>query len=262
MGGAGSAAGGNAGTDGGSATSGSAGSAGNAGNAGVGGAGPERPRRVLLYSFSTLDIPSVPAQLALYSQKLESLQFEVDESEDPSVFTDENLENYAAVGMINTCFYPFGQNTSGSGPEAEALRKLLQDGGGLFGTHCADVTFQGENPPALYSELIGGRASSQYYEGPSSCSKVAEHPTVTALPETFAYDGNLDATDFIADDTTVLVTCDWGDGSRSDVPVSWVRSEGSGRVFFTGFAKVDSDITHETIGDDHILAGLSWVLGI
>jgi type 1 glutamine amidotransferase len=44
--------------------------------------------------------------------------------------------------------------------------------------------------------------------------------------------------------------------------VSWVRSEGSGRVFFTSFAKVDSDITHETIGDNHILAGLSWVLGI
>jgi type 1 glutamine amidotransferase len=234
---------------------------GNAGSAGAGGGGADRPRRVLLYSFSTLDIPSVPAQLALYRQKLESLEFEVDESVDPGVFTDENLENYAAVGMINTCFSPFGQNTSGSGPEAEALRKLVQDGGGLFGTHCADVAFQGQNPPALYSELIGGRASSQYFDGTSSCRKVAEHPTVMALPETFEYEGNLDATDFIADDTIVLVTCDWGNGSGNDVPVSWVRSEGLGRVFFTGFAKVDGDITHETIGDDHILEGLAWVLG-
>ena len=55
------------------------------------------------------------------------------------------------------------------------------------------------------------------------------------------YVGNLDATNFIADDTTVLVECDFGNGSVTNVPISWVRTEGSGRVFFSNFAKVDSD---------------------
>src|SRR4051794_8918213 len=69
-------------------------------DAGAGGAST-RPARVLLYSFSTLNIPSVPAQLALLEQKLRQWQFEVDRSVDPAVFSERNLAKYAAVGMIN-----------------------------------------------------------------------------------------------------------------------------------------------------------------
>jgi len=110
--------------------------------------GGGRPARVLLYSFSTLDIPSVPAQLSIFKQKLEGWQYQVDQSKDPAVFTDANLARYAAVGMINTCFYPFGANNAGSA-ESQALQRFLQAGGGVFGTHCADVTFQSVNPPPL-----------------------------------------------------------------------------------------------------------------
>jgi type 1 glutamine amidotransferase len=240
---------------------GSAGAGGTSGGApGVGGGGATRPARVLLYSFSTLDIESVPEQLDILAAKLEEWQYEVDRSEDPSVFTDENLERYAAVGMINTCFWPFGANQQGA-PQSEALETFLEDGGGLFGTHCADVTFQGQNPPALYNQLLGGRASSQNFDGNSDCEKVAEHPTTSELPATFVYSGNLDNTDFIAPDTEVLVKCRWGDTNRTEVAVSWVRTQGAGRVFYTNFAKVDGDLTHGTIGDPHIVKGLDWVLG-
>lgn len=239
---------------------GTTGGAGNPGVAGAGGAAPDRPSRVLLYTFSTLDIPSVPAQLDVLGQWLGEWGFEVDESEDPAVFTDANLENYAAVGMINTCFSPFGENQSGDGPQAVALQAFVQAGGGLFGTHCASVTFQNANPVPLYNELLGGRASSQNFEGSNSCTKVAEHATVSALPDTFEYVGNLDATNFIADDTTVLVQCDFGNGSVTNVPVSWVRTEGLGRVFFSNFAKVDIDLMDPVIGDSHLKPALAWVL--
>ena len=73
-----------------------------------------RPARVLLYSFSTLTIGTVPAQITGFKQKLEGWQYQVDESKDPAVFTDANLAKYAAVGMINTCFYPFGANKAGA----------------------------------------------------------------------------------------------------------------------------------------------------
>ena len=43
--------------------------------------------------------------------------------------------------MINTCFFPFGANNAGTA-ESQALQRFVQAGGGLFGTHCADVTFQ------------------------------------------------------------------------------------------------------------------------
>ncbi len=246
------------GGNGGSATEAQGGAA---GTGGMDGTGIDRPARVLLYSFSTLNIPSVPAQLTILSQHLQEWGYEVDESVDPGVFTDESLTQYAAVGMINTCFSPFGEGNNGQA-EGEVLQRFLQDGGGLFGTHCADVTFQSANPPALYNELLGGRASSQNFEGSNQCRKMEEHPTTAGLPDTFEYVGNLDGTDFIADDSTILVRCQWGDQNNTDVAVSWVRNEGPGRVFFTNFGKVDIDLTNATVGDPHIIAGLEWVLGL
>jgi type 1 glutamine amidotransferase len=254
---------GSSGTGGGSGTGGSSGTAGASGTAGGGGtagSGNDRPARVLLYHFSTLDIPSVPQQLDILEAKLESWSYEVERSEDPAAFSDQNLERFAAVGMINTCFYPFGANNSTGDPEAQALQRFLQDGGGLFGTHCADVTFQSAASPVLYNRLLGGRASSEYFEGQSECRTDGEHATIAALPATFGYQGNLDNTNFIADDSQVLVRCTWGDAEGTDVAVSWVRMEGSGRVFFTGFGKVAADLSNETIGEDHILSGLAWVL--
>lgn len=221
--------------------------------------GGTRPARVLLYSFSTLNIASVPAQLAYLKQKLESWQYQVDESKDPAVFTDTNLARYAAVGMINTCFWPFGMNNNGMA-ESQALQRFMQQGGGLFGTHCADVTFQSVNPPPLYNQLIGGRANSEYTEGTSACRKMGDHPTISGLPDTFSYTGNLDNAAFLAADTTVLVRCRWP--NDKDVAVSWVRTEGGrGRVFFTSFAKEDKDLKDATLGDKHIIPGLAWVLG-
>ena len=219
-----------------------------------------RPARVLLYDFSTLDIPSVANQLTIFKQKLEGWQYQVDQSKDPAVFTDQNLAQYAAVGMINTCFYPFGANQMGT-TQSQALQKFVQAGGGLFGTHCADVTFQSVNPAPLYNQLLGGRANSDNYEGNNACRKVGDHPTTAGLPATFTYRGNLDNAAFLAADTQVLVKCTFGGGSKADTAVSWVRTEGAGRVFFTGFGKVDTDLTDATIGDAHILAGLGWVLG-
>lgn len=239
--------------------SGSSGQAGSSGSGGAGGSGTTRPARVLLYFFSTLDIASVPAQLAFLEQRLESWDYEVVQSEDPAIFTDANLATYAAVGMINTCFFPFGANNMTGEPQSQALQRFLQQGGGLFGTHCADVTFQSANPPALYNQLIGGRASSQNFEGTSECRKMGDHATIASLPATFSYTGNLDNTNFIATDTTILVRCRWANGT--DVAVSWFRSEGSGRVFFTNFAKEDVDLKSATLGEQHILPGLAWVLG-
>jgi type 1 glutamine amidotransferase len=259
FGGSASGAGGFAGAPGGVTGGGGAATGGSAGNAGSGGTGTTRPARVLLYFFSTLDIPSVPAQLAILRGKLESSGYQVDESEDPMAFTDTNLARYAAVGMINTCFYPFGANNMTGEPQSEALQRFMQQGGGLFGTHCADVTFQSANPPARYNQLLGGRASSENFEGTSECRKVGDHPTIAELPATFSYTGNLDNTNFIATDTTVLVRCRWANGT--DVAVSWFRSEGSGRVFFTNFAKEDADLRSATLGEQHILPGLAWVLG-
>jgi type 1 glutamine amidotransferase len=222
------------------------------------GGGSTFPKRVLLYHFSTLVINSVPAQLTFLKNKLTEWGYENEDSVDPTKFTDDNLARYAAVAMINTCFEPFGAGKPDK-PQSEALQRYLQKGGGLFGTHCAAVTFQSAQPPALYNQLIGARGKGANTEQPSMCTKVADHPSTMMLPATFAYQGNLDNHDYVAPDSTILVKCKWSTGM--EVPTSFARTEaGAGRVFYTNFAKEDVDLKDANIGTNHILPGLAWVL--
>ncbi len=222
-------------------------------------AAPDLPKKVLLYHFSTLDIPSVPAQLTFLESTLKSWQYQSDDSVDPSLISDDNLQQYAALAMINTCFEPFGMGKPDT-PQSQVIQRFLQRGGGLFGTHCASVTFQSANPPVLYNQLLGGRGGNGFFEGMSACRVVAQHPSTIQLGATFAFNGNLDNTDFLAPDTVVLVKCQWQTTNGNDVAVSWYRNEGLGRVFYTDFAKVDTDLKDPVLGAKHILPGLAWVL--
>jgi type 1 glutamine amidotransferase len=217
---------------------------------------------VLLYHFSTLDIPSVPAQLTFFKNQLTAWHYDFDDSVDPTQLNDQNLERYAAVAMINTCFEPFGKGKPDR-PQSEVLQRFLQRGGGLFGTHCASVTFQSATPPTLYNQLIGGRGGNGSFDGTSACRTLAPHPSTSALSAQFSFVGNLDNTDYLAPDTVVLVKCKWQTAQATDskdVNVSWYRNEGAGRVFYTNFAKIDADLTNTALGP-HIVAGLGWVLG-
>jgi hypothetical protein len=253
MGGAGAGAG-----AGGSA--GNGGSAGSGGSAGAGGSGSMLPKRVLLYHFSTLTIGTVAAQLTFYKNQLMTWGYETVDSVNPDDISTANLATFGAVGMINTCFEPFGMGKPGDA-QAAALKAFVQAGGGLFGTHCADVTFTSAATMPAYNQLLGGWAHNGQNSGDNGslmCTKKADHPTSMMLPATFSYQGNVDVAE-VAKDATVLVECKYG---NTTTPVSWVRTEtGGGRVFYTSFGKVDADLTNTTIGPNHIVLGLGWVLG-
>lgn len=265
--GAGAGGGGAGGGGGAAGTLGNGGAAGAAGGGGASGGGggdanvPALPQRVLLYHFSTLVIDSVPAQLAILRATLEGWGFEVEESDAPADINATNLARFGGVAMINTCFEPFGAGQSGE-PEAAALKAFVEGGGGLFGTHCASVTYQSASPAHPYNGVIGGRGGDGYFEGVSACRRTDEqHVTTEMLPATFDYDGNLDNADYLAPDTKVLVMCEWSGGAMKDTAVSWYRTPGKGRVFYTNFAKEDVDLEDPELGAKHILVGLGWVLG-
>ncbi len=243
--------------------SGGAGAGGSA--AGAGGSGgstnPALPKRVLLYHFNSEVIDGVPAQLMLLTTQLMTWGYQVEDSVNPEDISTANLARFGGVGMVNTCFEPFGAGKNGAAQTA-ALTAFVENGGGLFGTHCASVTFQSAEPPNPYNSLIGGRGGHGLFEGKSACSKTEEaHVTTAMLPATFDFTGNLDNADFLAPDTKVLVKCKWSGGDMKDTAVSWYRTPGKGRVFYTNFAKVSADLSDATLGQKHILLGLGWTLG-
>lgn len=239
---------------------GGAGSAGEPSAAGTGGTAPSVQRRVLLYHFSTLTIDTVPEQLTLLRGALESWGYDVEESAQPQDIRADNLERFTGVAMVNTCFEPFGSGRPGDA-EATVLRAFVENGGALFGTHCASVTYQSAEPPHPYNQLLGGRGGDGYFDGESACKTVEAHPTTAALPSSFSYVGNLDNTDFLATDAKVLVRCQWSGGAKKDVAVSWYRTLGGGRVFYSNFAKTAADLRGETPSALHVLSGLRWALG-
>ena len=245
---------------GGTADSGGA-NGGSGGNSG-GGSGnvSTLPKRVLLYHFSTAVIDTVPAQLTLLKTQLETWGYEVEDSVKPDDISTANLARFGGVGMINTCFEPFGMGKTGEAQTA-ALKAFVENGGGLFGTHCASVTFQAAEPPNPYNGVIGGRGGHGYFDGKSACRTTEAHVTSAMLPPTFDFTGNLDNADYVAPDSTVLVKCKWSGGDMKDTAVSWIRTPGKGRVFYTNFAKIDADLSDATLGQKHILLGLSWALG-
>jgi hypothetical protein len=216
------------------------------------------PKRVLLYHHSALVIDSVPAQLSRIESQLQSWGYEVETSTDPATLLATNLARFRGVGMINTCFEPFGPGSSGN-EQTAALTTFVESGGGLFGTHCAAVTFQAAEPPHPYNRLIGGRGGHGFFDGKSACRTTATHET-SQLPPSFDYTGNLDNADYVAADSTVLVKCQWSGGDKKDTAVSWLRTPGRGRVFYSNFAKVDADLSDATLGPQHLWLGLSWVL--
>ena len=219
---------------------------------------PALPQRVLLYHNNPgAGVNDIDDQVASIRNQLSQWDVEADLSTAAGDINDDNLKKYGAVALINPCFNAFGNNGTS---QAEALEKFVEAGGGLWGTHCASVTYRNANPPHPYNQLLGGRGGDGFFDGDSACRKLGDHPTNALLPDNFDYDGNLDNTDFLADDITVLVRCKWSGRGQRDVVVSWTREPGEGRIFFSNFAKLNNDLVDPALADTHLWPGLAWVL--
>ncbi len=225
-------------------------------------AGDAPSRRVLLYHYNAVPVAATtPRQIAFLKNQLTDWGYEVEVSENPADINAAKLATLSAVGFINVCFNPYGPREAGA-MQTAALEAFVAAGGGMFVTHCSSVAFQNANPPNPYADLIGGRSGRDNFDGESVCTTTSEkHASTAMLPATFAYSGNLDNADYLAPGTKVLVRCKWSGGKQLDTAVSWYRTPGRGRIFYTNFAKVDVDYVDATIGVEHIVPGLRWAVG-
>ena len=114
--------------------------------------GSKSGRRVLVFSktagFRHSSIPNGKAAI----QKLgKENDFDVDTTEDPIVFTEDNLKKYAAVVFLNTT-----GNVLNYKQEA-AFERFIQAGGGFVGIHSATDT---EYDWRWYAKLVGANFES------------------------------------------------------------------------------------------------------
>jgi type 1 glutamine amidotransferase len=231
---------------------------------------PLKDRRILVFyrceGFIHTSIPH--GNVAVEEMGRKTGAFQIDLADTYDVFTKENLAKYDLVLLNNTTHMKF--------PEASQLNAFLDfvsGGKGLAGFHAASDNF-GRHPEAL--SMVGGIFNGHPWgAGGTWAFKLddPEHVLNAAFdgsgfwhqdeiyqykPDSYAGTENL----------RVLVSLDMSkepvsgrinDGPR-EVPVSWVRTAGEGRVFYTNFGHREETFQNPSIVR-HMLDGIQYALG-
>jgi type 1 glutamine amidotransferase len=286
----GAAGAGTAGGSGGAGATGGSGTAGTTGatDAGAGGAtdagaptdAAPRSNKVLIYGVTTgFRHGSIPAAAMAITTAAatKGLTTEIvgcsdaTNTADPSKLTAAALAGYGAVILLANSGEPFGYPAT---QEIQNLVAYVQQGGALIGIedadHCYDGQFNGHPAAQPYVNLIGNDFVG--HPGgvvPATCVTNGTQVSVAQLPAMFGTTDEIYAeTMFRMDNQAVLTCVSSGDGTHTMRPVSYVREEGAGRVFYTALghndvswtAPMDAKQPTSRLVEDHIIPALLWAM--
>ena len=196
---------------------------------------------VLVYSGSTgYRHESIPAAVAAIKALGEKAGYVVDASEDPEVFSADNLAKYQALVLVSNSTDPKKPESEWFvGAKRDALVGFLKAGKGVVGLHAAADSHYNWG---WYGQMIGGYFERHPKGTPKAVITVVDskHPATAKLPKTIErndewyYYKDFDPT------MHVLITVDpatIGEGGEADVnpnPLVWYHDYGGGRVFYSG----------------------------
>ncbi|MEJ1963982.1 MAG: ThuA domain-containing protein [Gammaproteobacteria bacterium] len=194
---------------------------------------PPPTPRVLVFS-RTLGFrhDAIPTGIAAIRALGAKQGFEVDATEDASLFTPATLSRYRAIVFLS----PSGDVLRGS--ERQAFRQFIEEGGGFVGVHNANA--QVMDDWAWYGKLVAAREVSEIPTQPMTLTIVdPTHLSTRDLPQKWslrseAYNYDVDPSSNGArvlvnlDDTTVT-----GGKMGRLHPYSWYHDFDGGRVWYT-----------------------------
>ncbi|HEY8339420.1 MAG TPA: ThuA domain-containing protein, partial [Egibacteraceae bacterium] len=215
--------------------------------------------RVLVFSGAGAH-ESAAAGLARIEQLGEAHDFEVVASDDPAVFSDEELAAVDAVVFNNTA----GTSQLDADQRA-ALQRFITDGGGFVGLHAAVTS---EPDWDWYSGLLGARAT-DHGDGEAAPGRIEVldrvHPSTRDLPQLWEHRERWYAFADPSPSVHVLaqaeVTGVAGLDPRDEQPFSWCQVYDGGRAWYTagGHAAEAFDVPAFTT---HLLGGIEWAAGV
>lgn len=248
---------------------------------------PAKPRQVLVFTltrgFRHDSIPFGVAAMKALGEKTGA--FTVTHSEDAAVFEKASLEKFDAVILLNTTgelFRPADWEKLPSdkiGPAIEVEKRLKQNltdfvegGKGLVGIHSATDTFY---QFAWYGDAIGGYFDGHPWNaGDDVVIRVDDptHPVAKPLeggPLEFKEEIYQLREPYARNKQRVLLTLDEiktnlqkGGVKRTDgdFGVSWVRTQGKGRVFYCSLGHNPHIYSNPRVLG-HYLAGIQFAIG-
>ena len=217
--------------------------------------------RVLVFSKTAgFRHESIPAGINLVMQLGAEHGFAVDSTEDASWFSDQTLDQYAAVVWLNTTHDVLAP------AQESAFRRYIESGGGFVGVPSAADTEYGW---PWFGKLLGGDSWFKSHPEVQEAGLDVEdggHPSSRHFPSRFSMTGEwYNFLNNPRDSVSVLIaidetTYDPGTDAMGDHPIAWYQELAKGRSWYTNMGH-----SIETYGDpgfkQHLLGGILWAAG-
>ncbi len=225
-------------------------------------------KRVLIYTKNGSGYvhKNIPASIKALKEICELENIEAIASEDPTLFTDENLATYDAIIFANANNEVFDTEE-----QKKAFQKFIRNGGGFVGIHSANAV---ERDWPWYWALVGGKfvrhAPFQEFDVVVTNNN---HPSTEFINEKWTIKDECYYSNHLNPDINVLLSADMTtveDDKKSEYPsdifgdyfpLCWSHEFDGGRQWYTSLgheAKFYDDLTFKK----HIRGGILWVLKI
>ncbi|MEC8244162.1 MAG: ThuA domain-containing protein [Verrucomicrobiota bacterium] len=225
-------------------------------------------RKALIYShasgFKHSSIPTGAKALRIMSEKTGA--FEATFTIKTDEFTEEGLKKYDLI-IFNNCTHV--QKAFTEQAQRKAILGFIKGGKGFVGFHSAS---DGGMPQwQEYTDMIGGCFAGHPWNAGGTWPFSIEdpkHPVNAAFKEkefTFS-DEIYQYKSYDRSKLRVLIGLDAiksgkkGNSKTNDYPVSWVKSYGKGRIFYSNFGH-NKATWWTPFMLQHFLAGIGWALG-
>jgi type 1 glutamine amidotransferase len=224
-------------------------------------------RRVLVYTKNGKGYvhDNIAASVAAIQKLGATNSFAVDVSNDPAVFTDQNLKRYNALVFDNTNNEIFDNEE-----QKAAFQRYIRAGGGFVGIHSACGSMR-QWP--WFWEMLGGKFLRHPKLQPFTVKvKDPKDPSTAHLPASFQWTDEFYFLDNMPDGLHVLLAGDLttlndpakdkypGKKFGDEFPLAWRHQFDGGREWYTALGHKPEHYSDPKLAQ-HILGGILWAMG-
>lgn len=234
--------------------------------------GAAASKRVLVYTRNYVSEgkgyvhDNIAASVAAIEKMGRESGFAVEVSDNPEVFTPDNLRRFDALIFANSNNEAFSNDA-----QRDAFRDYIRQGGGFVGIHSASAS---ERRWPYYWAVVGGK----FVRHPKMQPFVVRvtgpaHPSTAKLPREFVWTDECYYHDYINPGMEVVLTTDPakiedpekeqypGNRFGNALPLAWFQRFDGGRQFYTALGHNKEDYTNPLLYE-HIRGGILWALGV
>ncbi len=223
-----------------------------------------KPRLLVFSKTAGYRHASIPNGIAAIQKLAKENGYEVDTTENASIFNEDSLKNYSAVIFMSTTgnVLDYRQRTS--------FERYIQAGGGFVGVHSATDT---EYDWGWYGRLVGNYFID--HPGINDTFPNVQQGTLHVVDQTFGATKHLPATWTRTDeyysfrkqlDSSVHVLMNIDEASykgghkMGNHPMSWYHDYDGGRAFYTELGHTAESYTDDNY-TKHLLGGIQYAIG-